>query len=345
MQFFQQVNDLLTKNKVIGFPDAGLEYLERDPPEDSALQEFHSQLVEFIKQLIPTEIDVLVRQDIVDRLSERIAQRFEKESIKPIFLPCGSCMSGTFLPTADIDFALFFYPLPCNPVQMMDLLQLELSDLTMDGFTPIPTARVPVLKFMMNPGINIDISFDELHGPLSVLPVRDIFQNNPCLLPAQLFFKAVLHRKNLDQPYTGGISSYTLQLMLLAYIQHAGVPKNITDFVVGFCDFYGNVFNFTLTGIDVSKSGHFFSRYVEGKLSPDTPAAMYMRDPLNPNNILGHNAFKMNDIRDEFRDIHQKITSGHGADVISELMGELIEISGMHGVVLQYADEHNLDTM
>ena len=342
MQFFKQVDALLSQNRVAAFPDSGLEFLERPPPEDPKLKIFHEQVVAFIKELIPTDLDVAVRQFIVDKLKTRIESALKDINNQWIFLPCGSCMSGTFLPTADIDFALYFYPMPCNPPQMMDTVKSELTDLAIEGFNPIPTASVPVLKFSIPPGINIDISFDELHGPLSVLPVRDIFNKNPCLLPAQLFFKTVLHRKGLDQPYKGGISSYTLQLMLLAYIQYAGQPENITDLIVGFCDFYGNIFNFTLTGIDVSNGGKFFSRKEKDKLSLGTPTAMCLLDPLNPKNILGHNAFHMNEIRDELKIIHQQIISGNGKDVIESLMGELIEISGIHAMVLQFADENDI---
>lgn len=344
MQFFQWANETLSQNKVIPFPEEGLAYLEREPPQDPVLNQFHEKLVSFIKQLIPNKGDVIIRQHIVDQICTQIRTTINvppKENL--IILPCGSCMSGTFLPNADIDFAIFFYPSPCNPVNVMNELQIALGDFAMDGFNPLPQAKVPVLKFLAQPGISIDISFDELHGPLCVPTVREIFKNIPCILPAQIFLKAMLRKSKLDQPFLGGISSYTLQLMILAYVQYAGEPANITDLIVGFCNFYGNIFNFTLTGIDVSEGGRFFSRAKEGKLSPDTPTAMYIQDPLNNKNVLGHNAFKMNEIREELKLAHQLITSGKGEELINGLLGEIIEIHSIHDAIKDYAHSLNID--
>ncbi|EAY00436.1 PAP/25A associated domain containing protein [Trichomonas vaginalis G3] len=343
MQFFQWADKTLSQNKVIPFPEEGLAYLERPPPSDPVLSKFHEQLVKFIKQLIPTKADVNVRQYIVDQICDKIKKSLPcPKDNKLIVLPCGSCMSGTFLPNADIDFAIFYYPIPCNPVNIMQQLQTSLAEFALDGFNPLPQAKVPVLKFMTNPGISIDISFDELHGPLCVQTIREIFRTIPCILPAQIFLKAMLRRNKLDQPFLGGISSYTLQLMILAYVQYAGEPDNITDLIVGFCNFYGNIFNFTLTGIDVTEGGQFFSRAEENKLSPDTPSAMYIQDPLNSNNVLGHNAFKMNEIREELRVAHQQVISGNGEELINTLLGEIIEIHTIHDVIREYAMDKDI---
>ena len=342
MHFFESVNEVLSKNKITSFPEVGLEFLKTRIPEDKNLAEFHQNLVSFIMELIPSKTDVAVRQHIVDTLCLRIKEALLSYRSKVIILPSGSCMNGTFLPCADIDLAIFFFPSPCKPIEVMEFLMAELDDIAIDGFNPLPQARVPVLKFKISPGISIDISFDELQGPLNVLAVRKIFETMPYLLPAQVFLKAILHRSFLDQPYKGGISSYTLQLMLVAYVQHTGEPKNLTELIVGFCNFYGNVFNFTLTGIDVSGSGRFFSRYKEDSLSLETPAAMYICDPFNSNNILGLNAFRMNEIREEFRNVYENITNGEWKTIMDSLSGELAENRKMHIINNKFAQENGI---
>ena len=319
------------QQKVIEFPDSGLEYLENNsPPPDSPYNNFHHNLVDFIKKLLPTKNDVKVRQYIIEMLRERITRALAVLSPNNmnshiIVLPCGSSMNGTFLPEADIDLILYFYPIPCNPVQAMYTLIPQLEDIASpDSFQPIPQAKVPVLKFVVEPKIQIDLSFDELRGPLNVLAVRNIFSKFPCLLPAQVFFKCLLHKSKLDHPYIGGINAYTLQLMLLAYIQHHGIPDNITDFVLGICNFYGNEFNFTLTGIDVKGNGRFFSRYEDRHMAYESPTTMLIidplnRDPFNPESdtlYLGLNAFRMTQIRQVFQETYNSIKEGKGDEVL-----------------------------
>ena len=345
MHFFQSVNEVLSKNKVMAFPEVGIQFLKEKVPKEKNLAEFHLHLTDFILQLIPTQSDVIVRQHIVDTLTERIKLIFNPNPgnmQQIIILPSGSCMNGTFLPSADIDFALFFFPWPCKPSDIMQILINELEDLSIDGFTQLPQAKVPVLKFKTMPGISIDISFDELQGPLNVFAVRNIFETMPYLLPAQVFLKSVLHTYDLDKPFKGGISSYTLQLMLVAYVQYSGIPNSVTELIAGFCNFFGNDFNFTLTGIDVTGGGSFFSRHQTKKLSLETPCAMHIIDPFNPNNILGLNAFRMNDIRELLRDVHLKIINGKWKEILDSLQNELIENKSMHATMEKYAKKNNL---
>jgi non-canonical poly(A) RNA polymerase PAPD5/7 len=149
---------------------------------------------------------------------------------------------------------------------MMEHLQQQLEDLIQPGsLHSLPQARVPVLKFVVEPGIQIDLTIDELRGPLNVISVRPMFTSFPILLTAQLFLKGLLRLNDLDQPYTGGISSYTLHLLLVAYLQYRGEFPYLTEFLGGFCRYYADEFNFTLTGIDVRGNGRLFSRFADGR--------------------------------------------------------------------------------
>ncbi|KAK8896052.1 hypothetical protein M9Y10_013940 [Tritrichomonas musculus] len=344
MEFFKWVDRVIGQQKVIDFPREGMEYLEsNEPPTDSPYYSFHKSLVQFIKKLLPTQYDIKVRQHIIDELCQKIKDILGTMNQSLIVLPSGSCLNGTFLPEADIDLVLFVYPNPCNPVEVMELLMDQLGEFAIDNFQPIPQAKVPVLKFVVKPGIQIDLTIDELRGPLNVNAVRKIFTSYPCLLPAQVFLKCLLHKYKLDQPYIGGISSYTLQLMLLAYIQHKGIPNNITEAIIGICKFYGSEFNFTLTGIDVKGNGRFFSRYQEDCLTLESPTTMKILDPLNPNNTLGHNAFRMNQIRQEMHNVYNSIIEGKGEELLQTFDDVIKSFEEIQNNIKSYAEE-NLET-
>ena len=286
MKFFHKVETLIQAQKLIEFPTIGLDYLNSNPyPKEDPKFPIHQAIIDFIKDIAPNHLDVIVRQYVSDNLCEKIHEILEFHKYDPnqkiMAYPCGSCLNGTFLPDADIDIALFSYPFPFNPVQVLNQLQNGLEkEAIPQTFYPIPQTKVPLLKLSVEPGIQIDISIDEFHGPLYVASVRKIYQNIPCLLPAQLFLKCILNIYNLNKPYIGGISSYTLQMMTLAYVQHHGIPLNITEFILGFCNFYGRVFNFTLTGIDVSNEGCFFSREERNCLCFESP--LFFADAIIP---------------------------------------------------------------
>jgi non-canonical poly(A) RNA polymerase PAPD5/7 len=226
-------------------------------------------------------------------------------------VPSGSSLSGTFLPEADIDLVMFSFPFPCQPIRLMAQLQQDLADIARPGsFQPIPHARVPVLKFVVEPGIQVDLVIDELHGAVNAPSIRALFAKFPILLPAQMFLKCLLHIHELDRPYTGGIASYTLQILLLAFLQFRGEPAHLIDFICGVCRFYGAEFNFALTGIDVAGNGRFFARFDEDKLRLESPATMYIIDPLNKRNVLGHNSVRTQDLRKVFRETSEMIEAG-----------------------------------
>ena len=314
MEFFNWVDRTLQTQKVIEFPPVGLDYLNSNSyPEDDPKFLIHQAIISLIQSIAPKRDDVIVRQFIIDKLCQKIHQTLDDQisNQKVMAYPCGSCLNGTFLPEADIDIAVFSYPFPFNPVQVLNQLKVGLEkEAIPQSFFAIPQTKVPLLKMSVEPGIQVDISVDEFHGPLSVASIRKIFQDIPCILPAQLFLKCLLHIYGLDMPYVGGISSYTLQIMILAYVQHHGIPPNITELILGFCNFYGRIFNFILTGIEVSNAGCFFSREERNCICFESPLTMYIIDPLNPSNILGQNAFKVNEIRKAFRDVEDLIRSG-----------------------------------
>lgn len=317
MEFFKWAGRALSSQKIMEFPSKGLDYLNSNHyPKDHPYYLINEEIVNIIKRVAPTQDEVIIRQNIADKICSTLHKILEREkSANQMFIlafPSGSCLNGTFLPDADIDIALFAYPYPLNPVLIMNELQNGFRSIAIpNSFLPVPQTKVPVLKFSVDPGIQIDISIDELHGPLNVASIRKIFDDFPCIIPGQLFLKLLLHIHGLDKPYVGGISSYTLQILILAYIQSHGIPQNITELIIGFCHFYGYDFNFTLTGIDVAGIGCFFSRKERNCLNLEKPLTMYIIDPLNRSNILGHNAFKTNELRRIFRDTEEILITGN----------------------------------
>jgi non-canonical poly(A) RNA polymerase PAPD5/7 len=344
MEFFRFVDRAFSPYQVVAFPEVGLDYLSRQqPPPDYPYAEFTTRVTELVQSLVATPVEIAVRQHIIKFLIQRIKEALEELGQNFVVLPCGSCLSGTFLPEADIDLVVYQYPVPCTPSQIMDLLEANFMDILIPGtWQPLAQAKVPVLKFTVEPGIQIDLTIDELHGPLGIPTVRQLFQTFPILLPTQLFLKCLLLIQKLDRPFSGGISSYTLQFMCLAYLQYKGEPECLADFICGLCNFYGNEFNFMLTGIDVKGNGRFFSRLKEDQMYLESPTTMCIVDPLNPGNVLGYNSFKMGAVKQMFRKTYEMIRGGKVAELF-EQFAEVREVFQARRVAIaEYARKHNL---
>jgi non-canonical poly(A) RNA polymerase PAPD5/7 len=344
MQFFRWIEPILLSHRVIAFPDKGLSYLDaHQPPPDHPDFAISTHLSTLIRSLISTRADIALREHIISLVSQRIRAALTDLHQPVIVVPGGSSLSGTCLPESDIDLALFSHPFPMSTLLIMDRLKENLLSLVWpDSFQAIPQATVAVLKFTVDPGIQIDLVIDELHGALYVPSIRNLFTTFPVILPAQMFFKCVLRKHELDQPYTGGIASYTLQIMILAYLQHSGEKPFFIDFIRGFCDFYGTEFNFTLTGIDVVGDGRLFCRADEGKLALQSPTTMHIIDPFKAGNVLGHNSYRIQDLRAVLKEMAKILEDGKCTRWDAEFQSVLGAAAQRQGIVEEYVRENEI---
>ena len=89
----------------------------------------------------------------------------------------------------------------------------------------IKTASVPILKIQCTEQYiekKIDITYqDEKHNGLqSVVLIQQYLEIYPQLRSLTFILKKFIYSARLFDPYSGGISSYGLILMIVAYIQN-----------------------------------------------------------------------------------------------------------------------------
>jgi DNA polymerase sigma len=105
--------------------------------------------------------------------------------------------------------------------------------------------------------IKIDLSFFNVSilGENNVVDfVKNQIKLNPEITPLMHVLKRYLSLNRLNSCFNGGLSSYSLLLMIIAYSRY---PKtsNITNLgalLTGFLEFYGKYFNFNQFVIDIS---------------------------------------------------------------------------------------------
>ena len=144
----------------------------------------------------------------------------------------------------------------------------------------IPNTAVPVLKFQSKPifcqanklvTVSLDVSLEGPgHRGLEAKKlISSISRKFPALRSIVLVLKCFLSRKGLCEPFTGGLSSYVLVLMVARFLQEQSSVTDIGALLLGFLDFYGNHLNPRTTGISFTR-GCYFSREVSNVSHPNT---------------------------------------------------------------------------
>uniref|UniRef100_A0A7S3ZAR2 U-box domain-containing protein n=1 Tax=Lotharella globosa TaxID=91324 RepID=A0A7S3ZAR2_9EUKA len=107
-------------------------------------------------------------------------------------------------------------------------------------------------------------SLQRIHnGVQSVQLIKDYLEKIKPLKPLMFVLKQFLYEKELNNIFTGGLSSYCLILMIVGFLRHrravaeaatrGGVDKsfeNLGALLVGFLHLYGCMFSYAKTGID-----------------------------------------------------------------------------------------------
>ena len=171
----------------------------------------------------------------------------------------GSYATGLCLPWSDLDIVLVNKgqtPMAV-PYIINKLYYLIKTKPWVQNIKIIESPTIPIIKIMTvmdNEKMQIDISIqEEKHfGLKCVALVKSYLSEYVVLEPLILALKTILKNANLNDPYTGGLSSYGLILMVVSYIQSTIDQNNYNEdeedligkTFYGFLGHYGVYFDF-----------------------------------------------------------------------------------------------------
>lgn len=143
--------------------------------------------------------------------------------------------------------------------------------------------------------VRLDISFEApSHTGLRTAElVRELTAQFPAIVPLALILKQFLTDRSLDHPYTGGLSSYCLVILITRFLQHQhhlGWPfqQNLGSLLIDFLHFFGCVFDPRRMGICIRGGGMYVNRDRGHSIDP-----LHIEDPLHPSNNVGRNCFRI----------------------------------------------------
>jgi non-canonical poly(A) RNA polymerase PAPD5/7 len=84
----------------------------------------------------------------------------------------------------------------------------------------VAKAKVPIVKLVVMPfGLKFDISIGKSNGLEAVTLIREHLQKWPPLRPLVTILKLYLLQRNMNEVFTGGLSSYALIISVVAFLE------------------------------------------------------------------------------------------------------------------------------
>ncbi|CAH2283627.1 terminal nucleotidyltransferase 4A isoform X1 [Pelobates cultripes] len=257
------------------------------------LKGLHEEIVDFYDFMSPRPEEAAMRSDVVKRIEIVIKELWPSADVQ-IF---GSFSTGLYLPTSDIDLVVF------GKWERPPLQQLEQA-LRKQGVAEkikvLDKATVPIIKLTdQMTDVKVDISFNVKTGVKAAQFIKDCIKEY-CLLPYLiLVLKQFLLQRDLNEVFTGGISSYSLILMAISFLQlHPRIDvrsgnENLGMLLVEFFELYGRNFNYFKTGISVRNGGAYVAKeeIMKAMANGYRPSMLCIEDPLLPENDVGRSSY------------------------------------------------------
>jgi DNA polymerase sigma len=213
-----------------------------------------------------------------------------------------STATGTFLPGGDIDFVVHREGADTAPEALLAQLNDHLTAMQVFKWSEVlAQAKTPIIKAVKKPfGFKIDIAIDNHNGILNVQRNREMMRRYSALFPLLMFLKFFIFQCKLDEPYKGGMSSNTLQNLIVFIIQASGesIEKHLGKLTIAFFKTFGQTFNFITTGISIREGGRLFSRLEHSRVNWKSPICLSVEDPQRPGTFIGENCFECPKFRD-----------------------------------------------
>lgn len=162
--------------------------------------------------------------------------------------------------------------------------------------------------------IRVDISFDvSFDGQLSAayLGIRSTeyvltkTSEFPLLRPTCIVLKKILNSYGLNKPYLGGMSSFTLLLMVTAFLHLNPFFQSPSQCLTSFLKYYGEIF-------DHKRMTIMGEHIVELYESSQCPAGLEnvpfsVSSPLQPEINIAYNVTRFEEIKTCFLEVYKKI--------------------------------------
>ena len=171
----------------------------------------------------------------------------------------------------------------------------------------ISSAKVPIIRFIDTQyNLNFDVSFNKLDGLYQVNEVMKSFKIYPEIRHLIFILKIFLRQRDLNNTYMGGVGSFLLFCLVLAFLRHykrelieqrgAEELKSVvlSEYLLKLLEFYGVTFDSARQQIIMGESGRIIDK-------PNRDPAFSLISPQYDSHDIGNAAFKIRDVFGAFK--------------------------------------------
>uniref|UniRef100_A0A2P2I1S1 polynucleotide adenylyltransferase n=1 Tax=Hirondellea gigas TaxID=1518452 RepID=A0A2P2I1S1_9CRUS len=264
----------------------------------------HQEICDLATWLSPTVEEHQMRVCVVKRIKEVITGLWP-HAIVQIF---GSFRTGLYLPTSDIDLVVVG-KWESLPLRTLEKALLDRNIATPQFLKVLDRASVPIVKLTdAATDVKVDISFNMSSGVNSARLIKTYKKTHPELFKLVMVLKQFLLQRDLNEVFTGGISSYSLILMVVSFLQlHPRLDSTSTSninlgvLLLEFFELYGRHFNYFKTGIRVKEGGAYISKdQLNDMYEGQRPSVLCIEDPLIPGNDIGRSSYGVMHVKQAF---------------------------------------------
>lgn len=239
---------------------------------------------------------------------------------------------------------------------------------TFEDVRIISKATVPIIKFIhTQTGISVDLSFNCSDGPEAIKLINNYREQYQPLSKLLLVIKLFLNQRQLNSAYTGGLSSYSLTLMVVAFFKNHPRSNNLDEsanlgvLLLEFLEFFGITFSHKILGIRLKNRDQFVKKHRLSFSDNGKKNQLCIEDPLDRLNNPSKNSHRYDEIRSAFRNAFHLLKNRcnglnfnridtnfreYNKSMLSEIIGyKTDEIAVREGVLKFYHDEFELMTV
>ncbi|XP_029445870.1 terminal nucleotidyltransferase 4A isoform X2 [Rhinatrema bivittatum] len=261
----------------------------------AGIQGLHEEIHDFYKFMSPRPEEAAMRREVVKRIETVIKDLWPTADVQ-IF---GSFSTGLYLPTSDIDLVVFGkWERP--PLQQLEQALRKRNVAEPCSIKVLDKATVPIIKLTdQETEVKVDISFNVETGVKAARFIKDYMKKYSLLPFLILVLKQFLLQRDLNEVFTGGISSYSLILMAISFLQlHPRIDarrddENLGMLLIEFFELYGRNFNYLKTGIRIRNGGAYIAKeeIMKAMTNGYRPSMLCIEDPLLPGNDVGRSSY------------------------------------------------------
>jgi len=271
--------------------------------EEAEVQVFGSQATGLFLPSSDIDLVVITKETTDDDESAEQSKKASKNNAKGQKKTDDSSAGGKAGTTTGEEYDIASQKSPLH--RFADAIRRDYKD-ELSYLEVVEKTRIPLVKLTHAPTrISVDVSFNQPTGPPAAQLMKRYLEALPPLRPLTFVLKYFLAARELNEPYSGGVGSYMLQLMIVAFLQHRERDAknfqrpsvyNLGSLLLEFFELYGIELNFITTGISVRYDGFFFPKGASDRRAVFCSARgnqmMALENPLDPTQNVGQSSFR-----------------------------------------------------